>query len=113
MDVEQYISHAPEQAQVPLRKIRAMVRAQCPGAVEVISYRMPAFKVDRVFIYFAAFKKHVGIYPPVQAPKSLVSALKPYRGPKGNLQFPYDADMPFELMSHVIDALYAAHAIRK
>jgi uncharacterized protein YdhG (YjbR/CyaY superfamily) len=113
MDVEQYISEAPDQAQPILRKIRAMARAQHPDAEETISYKLPAFRKGRVFLYFAAFKQHIGIYPPVEAPASLVKKLEPYRGPKGNLQFPYGNDMPCDLISQVIDALYASYAIKK
>jgi uncharacterized protein YdhG (YjbR/CyaY superfamily) len=66
-----------------------------------------------VFLYFAAFKGHIGIYPPVTAPPGLVKALAPYRGPKGNLQFPYDQDMPYHLIARVMAALHRAHALRK
>ncbi len=113
MTVEQYITDAPVQAQPILRKIRKMTSQQCPAAEETLSYKIPAFKQGQVFIYYAAFKKHIGIYPPVLKPQELVEALVPYRGPKGNLQFPYDKSIPFELISKVIDALYANYAVRK
>jgi uncharacterized protein YdhG (YjbR/CyaY superfamily) len=113
MNVEQYILESPEQAQPILRTIRAMARDQHPDAVETISYKLPAFKKGRVFLYFAAFKQHIGIYPPVEKPASLVKKLEPYRGPKGNLQFPYNKDMPYDLIGQVIDALYASYAIKK
>jgi uncharacterized protein YdhG (YjbR/CyaY superfamily) len=112
MDVEHYIQSAPPEAQATLRQIRAMVRSACPEAEEVISYRMPAFREGRVFIYYAAFKAHIGIYPPVTAPASLVKALKPYAGPKGNLQFPYADVVPFDLIEKVIAALHKTYAIK-
>ena len=112
MTVEQYIAEAPEKAKPILREIRQMVMARCPHAEETMSYKMPAFKAERVFIYFAAFKNHVGIYPPVETPQELVQALQHFRGPKGNLQFPYAKDIPYELIEHVIDALYTSYAVR-
>lgn len=113
MTVEAYIAAAPFETQPILRKIREMVQHQCPDAVETLSYKMPAFKQGRVFIYYASFKKHIGIYPPILQPGTLVKALKPYAGPKGNLQFPYDKDIPYALISQVIDALYANYAVKK
>lgn len=113
MTVEAYISAAPFEAQPILRKIREMVQKQCPDAEETLSYRMPAFKQGRVFIYFAAFKNHIGIYPPVLQPQALVEALEPYRGPKGNLQFPYRKDVPYALIAQTIDALNANYSIKK
>jgi uncharacterized protein YdhG (YjbR/CyaY superfamily) len=112
MTVDQYIAAAPEHAQPILRTLRQMARERCPDAEETINYKMPAFRVGRVFLYFAAFKHHIGVYPPVEEPAALVEALKPYRGPKGNLQFPYDKAMPFDLIGEVIDALYAAYAVK-
>ena len=112
MDVDHYIQSAPPDAQATLRQIRAMVRTACPEAEEVMSYKMPAFRQGRVFIYYAAFKAHIGIYPPVTEPPALVQALKPYAGPKGNLQFPYAADMPFDLIEQVIDALHQSYSVK-
>ena len=110
MTIDDYIASSPEAAQPILRRIRAMAAALCPEAQETISYRMPALRQGRVFFYFAGFKNHIGIYPPVSEPAELVEALKPYRGPKGNLQFRYADSIPYDLVERVIIALHAAHA---
>jgi uncharacterized protein YdhG (YjbR/CyaY superfamily) len=70
-----------------LEKIRKLIQAKVPNAKEAISYQMPAFKLGRTFIYFAAFKKHVGIYPPVKNNKNLSDELRPFSSAKGNLKF--------------------------
>lgn len=111
MTVEEYIASSPEIAQPALREIRRMARALCPDAQETISYRMPAFRQGRVFLYFAAFKHHIGIYPPVKQPADLVDALAPYRGPKGNLQFRFADGIPYGLIESVILALHASYAV--
>ena len=67
---------------------------------------MPAFKHGRVFFYFAAFKKHTGIYPPVTQDARLVRELAPYRGEKGNLSFPHNEPLPIELIDRVALALF-------
>ncbi len=77
------------------------VREEAPDADETISYRMPAFMQGGALIYFAAFRKHIGIYPPVHGDAALLDALAPYRGPKGNLSFPLDQPMPYELIRRV------------
>jgi len=51
-----------------LQCVQAEVEANVPGALRCVSYKMPAFKLEHVFFYFAAFKKHIGIYPPVFTP---------------------------------------------
>ena len=64
-DIDAYIAAFPPEVQRILEKIRRTVREAAPGAREVISYRMPAFKQNGVLVYFAAFKNHIGLYPPV------------------------------------------------
>ena len=92
-----------------LQEIRGIVKRTVPAATETISYRMPAFRLGRTFIYFAAFKSHIGIYPPVKGDKALAKALAPYRGPKGNLKFPLDRPMPYGLIARVVAALSRAN----
>ena len=54
---------------------------------------------------FAAFKKHIGIYPPLQNDRVLMNELPPYRGEKGNLKFPLNEPLPYELIERVVVAL--------
>ena len=83
--------------------IRQLVIKLAPHATPVISYQMPAFKLKTMIVYFAAFKHHIGLYPPVHDP-ALLEALKPYLGPKNNLKFPHDAPLPLNLIEAVIEA---------
>ncbi len=103
--IDDYIAAAAPVAQPILTRIRAAVREAVPDATECISYRLPALHARKVFFYFAAFKKHVGIYPPVKGSATLQKRLAPYRGPKGNLQFPLDEPMPYALIAQVAKAL--------
>jgi uncharacterized protein YdhG (YjbR/CyaY superfamily) len=100
---------APSHAKI-LRGVLATVRKSVPRATPVISYGIPAFKQDRVFIYCAAFKKHIGVFPPVREDTKLRIALKPYASAKGNLSFPVDAPMPLALIARVAKALAKQYA---
>jgi uncharacterized protein YdhG (YjbR/CyaY superfamily) len=111
--IDEYIAQAPEQGQPFLKKIRSLAKRLCPHADEVISYGMPALKEGRVFFYFAAFKSHIGIYPPIPDDSPLIKELKEFRGPKGNLQFQYLGDIPYALIEKVVMELHHRHAIRK
>lgn len=112
-EINAYIAAAPGIAQPALRKLRLIARETCPEATEIISYKMPALRQGKVFFYYAAFKNHIGIYPPVTKDVTLVARLAPYRGPKGNLQFSYDQDIPFDLIADVIAALHSEYAVTK
>jgi len=108
--IDGYIASASPDAQGVLKEIRRIITDKVPGAQETISYQMPAFKLGRIFIYFAAFKKHIGVYPPVKGDKDLQKALLPYRGEKGNLKFPLGQPMPYDLIGRVADALAREHS---
>ena len=80
-NIDQYIAAAAPAARPFLREIRRVVRAAAPRAEELISYRMPAFRQHGILIYFAAFKRHLGVFPPVSGDAKLEKALGPYAGP--------------------------------
>lgn len=100
--IDEYIARCPDEVQVILEKIRAIVAAVAPDAQERISYRMPAFWQQGILIYFAAFKSHIGIYPPFSGDAKLERALARYRGPKGNLKFPLDEPVPYQLIRRLV-----------
>lgn len=110
--VDAYIAGAPVEVQPILQKIRSLVRRLAPKAEEVISYRMPAFRLDGMLIYYAPFKAHIGIFPPVTGDRALEADLAPYRGPKGNLRFPLDGKMPYALIGRVVKARIADQRVR-
>jgi uncharacterized protein YdhG (YjbR/CyaY superfamily) len=100
--IGEYIAAAPPEVQAILTQIRKTVRAAAPEAEELISYRMPAFRLQRILVYFAAFKAHIGFFPPVSGEASLEKALSPYAGPKGNLKFPLDQPIPYALIRRIV-----------
>ena len=85
-----------------LREIRRVVTEAVPGAEEKISYRMPAFALNGILVYFAAFKKHIGLFPPVRGDRKLVAEAAAYAGPKGNLQFPLNRPIPYALIRKIV-----------
>jgi uncharacterized protein YdhG (YjbR/CyaY superfamily) len=100
--VDAYIATFPKDVQALLKKVRATIRKAAPKAREVISYNIPAYCQHNVLIYFAGFKHHIGLYPPVRGDATLEKAAAPYSGPKGNLQFPYDEPLPLALISRIV-----------
>jgi uncharacterized protein YdhG (YjbR/CyaY superfamily) len=76
--------------------------AAAPDATETISYGIPAFKLRRILVYFAAFKHHIGLYPPVKGDATLEKAVAPYAAEKGNLRFPIERKIPYALISRIV-----------
>jgi uncharacterized protein YdhG (YjbR/CyaY superfamily) len=103
-DIEEYIAAFSPEIQSILEKIRLTIREAAPGAEEKISYQMPAFTLGGVLVYFAAFKKHIGLYPPVKGDQKLRKEISRYQGPKGNLKFPLNEPIPYALIRRIAKA---------
>ena len=101
-DVDSYIASFPKDVQALLKKVRRTIRAAAPKATEVISYNIPAYRQNGMLVYFAGFKSHIGLYPPVRGNAALEKAVAKYAGPKGNLQFPYDEPLPLALITRIV-----------
>lgn len=98
--VDAYIAGFPDDVRPILMRIRAIAREAAPDADETISYGIPTFKRDGAVFHFAAFKRHVGLYPPVRD-AALAKAVARYANDKGNLAFPLDAPMPWALIARI------------
>ena len=101
-DIDGYISQFPADVQAILQKVRATISGAAPEAKETISYLMPAFKQHGMLVYFAAWEKHIGLYPPISGDKALEKAIARYAGPKGNLQFPLNEPIPYDLIERIV-----------
>lgn len=77
------------------------IRKVAPKATETISYQMPAFKQHSILVYFAAWREHIGLYPPVSGDKALEKAIARHAGPKGDLRFPLDDPVPYDLIERI------------
>lgn len=100
--IDEYIAGFPIEVQAVLEKLRMTIREAAPEATETIKYQMPTFTLQGNLVYFAAWKEHIGFYPPLAEGTDLKQELAVYAGPKGNLQFPLDQPMPYELISKVV-----------
>jgi uncharacterized protein YdhG (YjbR/CyaY superfamily) len=110
--VAEYVADLPPQVARVVGKIRGLVKKNIPGCKETISYGIPAFSVERVFMYCAAFKSHIGIYPPVRDDARLMKKLKPYANAKGNLRFPLSSPLPYPLITRLAKALAKSYAAK-
>src|SRR5579862_4681894 len=95
IEIDQYIQRFPAPVRAILAKIRATALQAAPNAKEVISYGMPALTQEGILIYYGAFKRHIGIFPPVRANTALQRSLARFMGPRGNLKLPFGEPVPY------------------
>ena len=100
--VDAYIAAFPSAVRTRLTQVRRTIRTAAPKATEVISYRIPAYRMNGMLVFFAGFKQHIGLFPPVRGDARLEKAVAKYAGPKGNLRFPYDEPLPLALIARIV-----------
>src|SRR5579862_3180352 len=101
-NIDEYIASCAPDVQPLLARIRSTIRKAAPDAQETISYKIPAFRLNGMLVYFAAFKNHIGFYPPVRGDARLEKAITPYAGPKGNLRFLLSQPIPHGLIERIV-----------
>jgi uncharacterized protein YdhG (YjbR/CyaY superfamily) len=101
--IADYIAAQPKSAQPSLKRVRSAIRKAIPQAEELISYKMPAYRLrGEVILYFAGWKQHYSLYAasgPVVA--AFKEELRPYKISKGTISFPLNDPVPVDLIERI------------
>ncbi len=101
--VDDYISAFDSEIQEKLQLMRNTILSVAPNVEEFISYKMPAYKLNGILVYFAGFKNHIGFYALPTGHKKFVKELSKYKTGKGSVQFPNNQDLPVELIKKMVE----------
>ena len=101
-EIDIYIEQFPAATQKQLTKLRAIIKAAAPAAAEIISYKMPAYKLNGILVYFAGYKAHIGFYPTASGIKHFLPKIQDYKHSKGAVQFPIDKPLPKALIEEIV-----------
>jgi uncharacterized protein YdhG (YjbR/CyaY superfamily) len=101
-NVDEYIELHPASIRAGLTLIRKTIKAAAPGAEELISYHMPAYRLNGMLVFFAAAKKHYGFYPTAGPMTPFREKLKAYETSKGAIRFPLDQPIPVKLITEIV-----------
>jgi len=100
--IDEYLSTFPSDVKQKLEDLRRIIKEAAPKAKEVISYQMPAFKMRKVLVYFAAHKHHIGFYPTSSGIENFKNEFGDYQYSKGAVQFPIDQPLPIKLIQKIV-----------
>jgi len=102
--VDDYLAALPPERRDRLEGLRRIVREVAPDADEVISYNMPAFRLDgRFFVSFDAFKRHDSLFPASEGVVAeLGEEIRPYLAGRGTIRFSADKPLPLDAIRKVI-----------
>lgn len=99
---EDYLDRFRKDVQQRLKQMRLTIKKAAPQSKETISYGIPAFTLNGMLVWFAAFKNHIGFYPRTSAIAAFKKELSAYKGAKGSVQFPFDKPLPLPLVSRIV-----------
>lgn len=102
INIDEYIAGFPAEVQELLEQVRLTIKNVAPEAHEVISYGMPAFKLNGILVWFAAYKNHIGFYPHSSGIAAFKKELSAYKGAKGSVQFPLNKPLPLEMIAEIV-----------
>ncbi len=100
--VEEYIATFPKEIQELLKSMRSIIKSAAPKAEELISYNMPAFQLDKMLVYYAAWNSHIGFYPTASGIEEFKEDLSKYENSKGAIKFPIDKPLPVSLITKIV-----------
>ena len=101
--IDGYIAAFPGEVQEILEQIRRVIRETVPEAEETMSYQIPTFVLNgQYLVHFAAYKKHIGLYPAPLGIEEFQAAVSLYGAGKGTLKFPLDQPIPFDLIRRIV-----------
>lgn len=103
-EVDRYLREVDEPKRSTLEALRRTILEIVPEAEQVISYRVPAFRVDgKIVAGFAAFKNHLSYLPfSGSVLPGLAAELEGYSGTKSALHFPVDRPLPEALVKKLV-----------
>lgn len=100
--IDEYIAMHPEKVQILLHKIRNIIKNAAPDAIEAMKYQLPTFVLHGNLVHFGAFKNHIGLYPAPSGIKVFKEELSIYESGKGSIKFPFDDEIPFDLIGQIV-----------
>jgi len=100
--VDEYLSAFPASTKKFLQQVQKTIKQAAPDAEELISYNMPAFKLNGMLVFYAGYDNHIGFYPTPSGIEAFKKELSGYKQAKGSVQFPLDEPMPLDLITRIV-----------
>ncbi len=103
-EVDDYMAGLPDAKQARMRELRAWIKAAAPEAEEVITYKMPGFKLNGKFLVsYDAYKNHYSLFPASDGvEKALGTEIEPFVTGKGTISFTDDKPLTQAMVETII-----------
>ena len=111
--VDEYIATFPAKTKGLLKELRQVIKKAAPKAEEMISYNMPAYKLNGPLVYFAGYDHHIGFYPTGNGIEAFKKEIAKYETSKGTIRLPLDEPIPSKLIAAIVKYRVAMNEEKK
>ena len=112
--IDEYLATLTDDKRAALEKLRRAISSAAPGAEECISYKLPAFRQNRMLVAFGATAKHCALYLMSSATVGAhADELADYDTSKGTIRFPPHNPLPASLVKKLVKARLAENEVRE
>jgi len=114
-NIDAFLAEQPIEVRIVLEKLRQTILSNAPGAIEVISYGMPAFKYEgKMLVGFSSFKNHCSLFPWDSSTTTIFAKeLIKFKTSKGTIQFTLDKLIPERLLIKILRYRMEKNSIKK
>jgi len=106
--INDYLARIPTDMRASLERLRRTIRAAAPGAEEVVSYGMPAFKLNGMLVWYAGFKDHCSFFAGSRVVLGkFAKEVRPFSAGRGTLRFTPRHPIPATLVRRIVRARVA------
>lgn len=101
---DEYLANLDEEKRTALEGLRRIIREAAPGSEEVISYQLPAFRLQgKLLVAYGATKKHCALYVmSSSAVEKHAKELCSYDIGKGTIRFQPGEPLPADLVRAMV-----------
>ena len=99
---KEYCSRFSPLIQKRLKELHQIISKAAPKADVVISYGMPAYKMENVIVYIAGYQNHISLYPTSSGIEAFKKELKNFHTSRGTVQFQHSEKIPQHLITRIV-----------
>lgn len=105
-NIDTYIQSFPEIAREKLNEIREILKSVAPNATEELKWGKPVMIEKRILFSYSAYKNFISFMPTGPTLAHFKEELKDFKIGKDTVQFPYDQDLPKDLIQKIARQRY-------
>jgi uncharacterized protein YdhG (YjbR/CyaY superfamily) len=112
--IDEYLKPLSTEKRAAFERLRKAIRAAAPEADEIISYGVPAFRLNgRWLVAFGAAAGHCSFYPGALPVRAFKKELEAYDTSKGTIRFEPRRPLPIALVRKIVKARIAERSARR